>query len=119
MLDEIKRLAELYSIRRWGSDAANPEIIKDMRDTLLLDVTGYAFNKYGQKMTQHASIQVGLLKCRIHPQFEKLKQQLQAIRYKKNGQPDKNNSNPFDLGDCFQGGMWMNHMGGGYMSINY
>ena len=119
MIEEIGRLSELYNITNWGSDSANPEIIKDMRDTLHLTVTGYAFNQYGKQMTQYAAMQVAKLRARIHPTHEKLKQQVQTIRYKKNGQPDKNNSNPFDLGDCFQGGIWMNHTGAGYMSVNY
>lgn len=119
MLKEIKQLSENYHVRTWGSDAANPEVIKDMRDTLLLDVTGFAFNKYGKLMTAYASETVGKLKCRIHPSFERLKHQIQTIRYKKTGQPDKNTANPFDLGDCFQGGLWMKKQGGGYMSVNY
>lgn len=119
MLAEIERLASVYHIRRWGSDAANPEVIKDMRELLHLDVTGYSFNKYGKLMTSYSAEQVGKLKVRIHPLFEKLKHQIQTIRYKKTGQPDKNPSNPYDLGDCFQGGLWMNKIGGGYMSIVY
>ena len=118
MLTEIKRLAETYHIRTWGSDAANPEVIKDMRDTLMLDVTGFAFNKYGKLMTSNAAETVGKLKVRIHPDCTKLKHQIQTIRYKKSGQPDKNTSNPFDEGDCFQGGLWMNKQGMGYMSIS-
>lgn len=119
MLSEIKKLSDNYHVRTWGSDAANPEVIKDMRETLMLDVTGFAFSKYGKLMTSNAAETVGKLKVRIHPIFEKLKQQLQTIKYKKTGQPDKNISNPFDLGDCFQGGLWMNKMGGGYLSVNY
>ena len=119
MLNEIKRLSEAYHVRTWGSDSANPEVIKDMRETLFLDVTGFAFNQYGKLMTAYSAEQVGKLKVRIHPMFEKLKHQLQTIRYKKNGQPDKNRANPFDEGDCFRGGLWMNRQGMGYMSIQH
>jgi hypothetical protein len=119
MIKELDRLAIAYHVRNWGSDAANPEIIKSMRDDLHLTVTGYAFNKFGKQMTQNATETVGRLKVRIHPDFERLKNQLSSIRYKKNGQPDKNSTNPYDLGDCFQGGLWMNKMGGGYMSVQY
>lgn len=117
MLDEIEKLSNMFHVRNWGSDAANPEVIKDMRDKLHLNVTGFAFNKFGKLMTAYASEAVGNLKCRIHPQFERLISQLETIRYKKTGQPDKNIANPFDLGDAFQGCLWLFKHGDGYISF--
>lgn len=119
MIKEIGRLADLYEIKRWGCDKANPEIIKDMRETLHINTTGIANKDVGRKMTKDASWRVQKGKVRIHPKFINLKKQLMTVIYGKNGQPKKTDANPFDEGDAFQGNMYLRTSGSGILSVSY
>ena len=119
MVHEIGRLADLFACKKWGCDKANPEIIKDMRETLFLNVTGVSNKEIGKKMTLNASTKVQKGKVRIHPRFVNLKNQLMSIKYGTNGQPKKTDANPFDEGDAFQGNLYLRSFGSGYISISY
>ena len=119
MIKEIGRLADLYEVKRWGCDKANPEIIKDMRETLHVNTTGVANKDVGRKMTKDASWRVQKGKVRIHPKFINLKKQLMTVIYGKNGQPKKTDANPFDEGDSFQGNMYLRTSGSGILSVSY
>jgi hypothetical protein len=119
MVREISRLADLFSVHKWGCDKANPEIIKDMRETLHLNVTAISNKESGRKMTVQAATKVQKKKVRIHPKFLNLKKQLMTITFGKNGQPNKTNDNPFDEGDAFQGNLYLRFSGSGHLSIQY
>jgi len=119
MIKEIGRLSELFSCKKWGCDKANPEIIKDMRQTLYLNVTGISNKESGRKMTVDASTKVQKKRVRIHPRFINLKKQLMTITFGKNGQPAKSRDNPFDEGDAFQGNLYLRFSGSGHLSIQY
>ena len=119
MITELGRLSDLFTVRKWGCDKANPEIIKDMRETLHLNVTGISNKESGRKMTVQASVKVSKLKVRIHPKFINLKKQLMTIVFGKNGQPAKSRDNPFDEGDAFQGNLYLRFSGSGHLSIQY
>ncbi len=81
MVKEIGRLADLFGITKWGCDKANPEIIKDMRETLHLNVTAISNKESGRKMTVQAATKVQKNKVRIHPKFLNLKKQLMTIYF--------------------------------------
>lgn len=119
MVKEIGRLADLFGITKWGCDKANPEIIKDMRETLHLNVTAISNKESGRKMTVQAATKVQKNKVRIHPKFLNLKKQLMTITFGKNGQPNKTKDNPFDEGDAFQGNLYLRFSGSGHLSIQY
>lgn len=119
MIKEIGRLADLYTVKKWGCDKANPEIIKDMRETLHLNTIGVSNKEVGRKMTKDASFRVQKGKVRIHPKFINLKKQLMTVIYGKNGQPKKTDANPFDEGDAFQGNMYLTSSSGGVVSVSY
>jgi len=119
MVKEIGRLADLFGITKWGCDKANPEIIKDMRETLHLNVTAISNKESGRKMTVQAATKVQKNKVRIHPKFLNLKKQLMTITFGKNGQPNKTKDNPFDEGDSFQGNLYLRFSGSGHLSIQY
>ena len=119
MVNEIGRVSDLFSTTKWGCDKANPEIIKDMRETLHLNVTAISNKEKGRKMTIDASTKVQKEKVRIHPKFINLKKQLMTISFGKNGQPAKSRDNPFDEGDAFQGNLYLRFSGSGYLSIEY
>lgn len=117
MIDEMGRLRDLYHVRTWGCDGANPEVIKAMREELYLSTTGIDTKTSGKKMIENGAEVVGKLKARIHPNFVNLKKQIMSIKYGKNGQPKKTNSNPFDEGDAFNGNLYIRKYGGGYVSV--
>jgi len=117
MIEKIGEIAETYNVHQWGCDKANPEVIKDMRDVLMLSTTGISNKEVGREMTKHGAKQVRKQNVKIHPRYLKLKQQLMTIKYGKNGQPKKTDGNPYDLGDAFQGNLWLRKTGGGYVSI--
>jgi hypothetical protein len=119
MIKEIGRLADLYGVKKWGCDSANPEIVKDMRETLHLNVTGVSNKLSGKTMTKDASDKVQKGKVRIHPSHINLKKQLMTVIYGKNGQPKKTDSNPFDEGDAFQGNVYLQTRSGGTISVSY
>jgi len=119
MVKEVGRLADLFSVSKWGCDKANPEMIKDMRQTLHLNVTGISNKESGRKMTVDAATKVQKKKVRIHPKFINLKKQLMTITFGKNGQPAKSRDNPFDEGDAFQGNLYLRFSGSGHLSIQY
>jgi len=119
MIAEINRLADLFGVKKWGCDKANPEIIKDMRETLHLNVTAISNKESGRKMTTLAANKVQKNKIRIHPKFYNLKKQLMTITFGKNGQPAKTKDNPFDEGDAFQGNIYLRFSGSGHLSISY
>jgi hypothetical protein len=119
MVKEIGRLSDLFSVSKWGCDKANPEIIKDMRQTLHLNVTAISNKESGRKMTVQAATKVQKMKVRIHPKFLNLKKQLMTITFGKNGQPAKSRENPFDEGDAFQGNLYLRFSGSGHLSIQY
>lgn len=119
MITEIGRLADDYGVKKWGCDSANPEIIKDMRETLHLNVTGVSNKESGKKMTKDSSFRVQKGKVRIHPSMINLKKQLMSVIYGKNGQPKKTEANPFDEGDAFQGNMYLQTSSGGTISVSY
>lgn len=117
MLAKIEMLADRFHCHKWGCDKNNPEVIKDMRESLHLDTIGIAQREVGRKMTSHASKTVRKCKVKIHPIFKKLKNQLMIIKYGKNGQPKKTTGNSFDIGDAFIGNLWMRKYGTGYVGI--
>ena len=119
MIRELGRLSDLFTVRKWGCDKANPEIIKDMRETLHLNVTGISNKESGRKMTVDAATKVAKKRVRIHPKFMNLKKQLMTIVFGKNGQPAKSRDNPFDEGDAFQGNLYLRFSGSGHLSIQY
>jgi len=119
MIALIGRLADRFHCNKWGCDKNNPEIIKDMRETLHLDTIGIAQREVGRKMTQHATTVVRKGKVKIHPDFKRLKNQMMTIKYGKNGQPKKTDANPFDIGDAFIGNLWLRKFGMGYVGIIY
>lgn len=112
MLAKIAYLSKVFRTRKVRCDSSRPEIIKDLRDTYHLDVVGYGFKELRAKMTENASERVSRLDVRIHPMFKRLRLQLETIKYDKQGGPDKDNSNPFDLGDAFLMMLWYYRMGG-------
>jgi len=117
MLKKIDLLADRFHVHKWGCDKNNPEVIKDMRETLHLDTVGIAQREVGRKMTAYASTVVRKSKVKIHPTFKKCKNQLMTIKYGKNGQPKKTDANPFDIGDAFIGNLWMRKYGTGYVTV--
>jgi hypothetical protein len=118
MINELKRLRDEYHVRTWGCDAANPEIIKAMREEIYLSTTGVDYRTKGKKLVEVGAETVAKRKVRIHPIFLNLKKQIMAIKYDKNGKPKKTNSNPFDEGDAFNGNLYLRKHGGGYVSIS-
>ena len=118
MIDEMERLRDVYHCRTWGCDGANPEVIKAMREEIYLSTTGVDTRTSGKRMIENGAEMVGKLKVRIHPMFINLKKQIMSIKYGKNGQPKKTNSNPFDEGDAFNGNLYIRKYGGGYLSIS-
>lgn len=118
ILREIERLANVYDCNKWGCDKANPEIIKDMRETLHLNVTAVSNKEVGRKMTQEAAKKVQKGKVRIHSKFINLKKQLMTAIYGKNGMPVKTSNNPFDEGDAFQGNLHLRFSGYGCLEIS-
>ena len=112
ILKKVEALAKSYNIRKIRVDSSRPELIKDLRE-LHYDVIGFNFRTLGKEMTANAAEKVAKLQCRIHPTFKRLISQLETIRFNPKGTPDKNNHNPFDLGDSFLMALWHYKMGGG------
>ena len=83
------------------------------------DVVGFNFRVSGKEMTANASEKVAKLEVRIHPTMKRMISQLMTIKYNTKGTPDKNNHNPFDLGDVFLMCLWYYKMGGGVAKIVY
>ena len=111
-------MAKNYKIRKIRVDSSRPELIKDLRD-LGFDVVGFNFRVSGKEMTANASEKVAKLDIRIHPTMKRLISQLMTIKYNTKGTPDKNNHNPFDLGDSFLMCLWYYKMGGGVAKVVY
>ena len=118
ILSKIKTLAKSYKIRKIRVDSSRPELIKDLRE-LGFDVVGFNFRVSGKEMTANASEKVAKLEVRIHPTMKRMISQLMTIKYNTKGTPDKNNHNPFDLGDAFLMCLWYYKMGGGVAKVVY
>ena len=113
-IGKVDKVAKQYNVRQIFVDKSAPELIKDLRDKFKYhNVTGIAFNEYGDRMLDWASKKVNFQEVRIHPQYKKLKNQLMTIRLNKKGLPDKTTQNPFDLGDAFLIALWYYKMGSG------
>ena len=112
-LKQVNETAKRYHVRKVYVDSSSPEVIRDLRETYKLDVTGVSFGEYGKRMTAFAAEKVSKQEVQIHPMFRKLKHQLMTIKYNKKGTPDKTRQNPFDLGDAFLLALWYYKMGSG------
>jgi hypothetical protein len=110
---KVDKVANEFNIRKIFVDKSAPEVIKDLRDKYKYNVTGIAFNEYGDRMLAFASQKVNKLETRIHPAFKKLRNQLMTIKLNKKGLPDKTKQNSFDLGDAFLLALWYYKMGSG------
>ena len=110
---KVDQYCKEFNVNKIFVDKSAPELIKDLRDKYHYNVTGIAFNEYGDRMLGFASNMVNKDKVRIHPMFKKLKQQLMTIKLNKKGLPDKTTYNSFDLGDAFLLALFYYKMGSG------
>lgn len=110
---KVDQACKMFSVKKIFVDKSAPELIKDLRDRYRYNVTGIAFNEYGDRMLGFASAKVNKSEVKIHPKFKKLKQQLMTIKLNKKGLPDKTTWNPFDLGDAFLLALFYYKLGSG------
>lgn len=116
IVEKVAELGKRFKTKKCFIDSSDPALIRDLRDKYHFNVTGIAFNSYGQKMLNYAADHIDNLNVKIHPMFRKLKQQLMTIKFNKKGLPDKTNQTPFDLGDAFLLAMYYYKMGSGVIA---
>ena len=97
MLEIIKIIGQKYKIVL--VDSAHPGLVLDLNQ-LGIQAIPVVFQKELSEMTITAAQTVREKKCRIHPTFHDLINQLKAVRLNEKGHPDKKELS-FDLGDCF------------------
>jgi len=107
-LKRIRQELKRYSYRTLVCDGHWTGIINTFQSEA--NAYGINYSEHGIDMTDTASQEVADLHVHIHPTHEELAVQLRSIRRNDRGMPDKKQSR-FDLGDCFQQGIW--HFTGG------
>ncbi len=116
-LEEPSDEEALLRIRKEIAQYGYKALVCDGHWTGIVNTFSKEINSYGIVYTDHlndmtdtAQKEVSDLNVRIHPTHEPLIVQLRAIKRDEKGVPSKKESR-FDLGDCFQQGIW--HFTGG------
>jgi phage terminase large subunit-like protein len=120
-LDEPSDEEALARIRKEIKDYGYKTLVCDGHWTGIINTFSKEINSYGIVYTDHlndmtdtAQLEVTNLRVHIHPTHEPLTVQLRSIKRDERGVPAKKLSR-FDLGDCFQQGIW--HFTGGQVTI--
>jgi hypothetical protein len=107
-LARIRKEIKQYGYKALVCDGAFPGIINTFSKEI--NSYGIVYSEHLNDMTDNAQKIVSDLQVNIHPTHESLLVQLRSIKRNEKGVPDKKQSR-FDLGDCFQQGLW--HFTGG------
>lgn len=111
-LARIRKEIKSYGYKNLVCDGHWTGIINSFRNEIITEGIVYSNNLLD--MTDNAQKQVNDLNVNIHFTHEGLIRQLRAIKRDDKGTPDKKQSR-FDLGDCFQQGLW--HFSRGALKI--
>jgi len=102
-LARVRKEIKAYGYKTLVCDGHWTGIIKTFSSEITTH--GIVYSNQLQDMTENAQKQVNDLNVNLHFTHEELIRQLRAIKKDEKGVPSKKESR-FDLGDCFQQGLW-------------